>query len=359
MKKWTNWQIGKMIIAFVLTFVIGGVYLFCAATLLYQDRAAEDFYWQAALDEEQESIALFDSVGGDPIEVLCGNYIENLKEVSIKGSYFRLEAQIWFRWQGDPSLDMMNHFRFYRGTINKMTVIKDYHQGDDNYQLVRCDVTITKQFWTRRFPLESHQLRMYLVSNFSADQVRLVADKENSSLNSGLSIAGFDIRRVDYASIAYMQNGTHSDPELSSNLIQSECLTQIELNRSNWGMYARCFMALIGTITWVMISLFLNSYHEVNPLGMLPAALFGTVTNIAVGASFLADGLEMGLLELVNIWGIMTIIIVTISIININRIRDKYHDARFATFYGRTLFYLMLFFVALGNILLPVVAYMW
>ena len=36
----------------------------------------------------------------------------------------------------------------------------------------------------------------------------------------------------------------------------------------------------------------------------------------------------------------------------------NYDDNAFATLFGRSMFYLMLFFVAVGNILLPVVAYM-
>lgn len=357
--KWKGWQLQKLLIAFVLVFLIGGFYLGFAVNLLYQDKTAEETYWQAALDEERESQALLSGISGGATQVLCGTYIENLKEVSLKGSYFRLVAQLWFRWEGDAELDMKNNFRIYRGYVNKTETLREYHEGDTHYQLLRLDVTVTKQFWTRRFPLESHQLRMYVVSNLPAGRVVLAADKEHSGLNGGLSIAGFDIKRADYAAVAIQQDSTHGDPELTQGVVLSEMMTQIELNRNSWGMYARCFMALIGTITWVMIALFINTYHEVNPLGMLPAALFGTVTNIAVGAGYLADGLEMGLLELVNIWGILTILIVTVSIININHIRDKYQDNAFASFFGRSMFYLTLVFVAAGNILLPVIAYMW
>ena len=108
----------------------------------------------------------------------------------------------------------------------------------------------------------------------------------------------------------------------------------------------------------MLITLFICTYHRVDPLSMIPAALFGTVTNIMVGANLLPDALQLGLLEFVNIFGIVTILAVAMTIININRIRNKYEDRDFASFYGRVMFYTILVLVVAGNIILPMSAYM-
>lgn len=60
-------------------------------------------------------------------------------------------------------------------------------------------------------------------------------------------------------------------------------MTQLEINRSGLGLYAKCFIALFGTSLWVFITMFLCTYHRADPLSMIPAALFGTVSNIMVG----------------------------------------------------------------------------
>lgn len=91
---------------------------------------------------------------------------------------------------------------------------------------------------------------------------------------------------------------------------------------------------------------------------MIPAALFGTVSNIMVGANLLPDALEVGLLEYVNIWGIFTILAVTISVINVNRIRSKFEDRDFAKFFGRVMFYSIITLTLLGHVLMPLSAYM-
>jgi hypothetical protein len=93
---------------------------------------------------------------------------------------------------------------------------------------------------------------------------------------------------------------------------------------------------------------------------MIPGALFGTVSNIMVGAALLPDALDLGLLEFVNIWGILTIVMVAVYIIQINNIRSEYgrRDEAFSKFFGRAMFYIALVFALSGNIALPLVAFL-
>ncbi|MEG2703237.1 MAG: hypothetical protein RSA65_11505, partial [Clostridia bacterium] len=123
-------------------------------------------------------------------------------------------------------------------------------------------------------------------------------------------------------------------------------------------MYMKCFIALFGTSLWIFITLFICTNHHVDPLDMIPEALFGSVGNIMIGASLLPDALSMGLLEYVNIWGIMTVIAGAMYIISVNRIRNKYQDQDYAYFFGRAMFVLLLFFVVAGHILMPLCAYL-
>lgn len=357
-RKLEKWQKKRLLTHFLIYVVVVLVFLSATVSTLVKDRTGEEYYWKDAMSESQEMADEVAARSGEAIEVSVGTYIENLKEINIKSAYFRVVAQVWFRWEGDSELDMKNNFRVYKGLMNKMEVIKDYHENGVNYQLVRCDVTVTKSYWTVRFPLESHQLRMYITSNLPVERVVFTDDGANSGLNRNLGISGYNMRRSDTAVISIRQDGTHGDPELRDDLVLSEHMTQLEINRDGWGLYTKCFIALVGTISWVLIALYLNTNHHIDPLGMLPAALFGTVTNIMVGANLLPDALQIGLLEFVNIFGIMTILSVTLTIIHINRIRNKYEDKEFASILGRVMFVTIIVGTLAGNILLPVSAYL-
>lgn len=348
----------RLAACFLLIVITGAVFLSYAVITLFQDKMAEDDYWEDSFTESESLRQEVADKSRNAVQVQTGTYIENLKEISLKTSSFRLVMLIWFKWEGDEALDMAYNFKVYKGTINKIETVKDYHNGNENYQLVRADISVTKNYWTRRFPLESHQLRTYLESNYPVEKVVLRADTQNSGYNPNLSVAGYTLRRYGTGVCSVKYDNNHADPEVKGSVITNEFMTAIEINRSDWGLYVKCFIALFGTSTWVLIVLFLNTYHRVDPLSMIPAALFGTVSNIMVGANLLPDALEVGLLEYVNMWGIFTILAVTISVININRIRNKFEDRDFAKFFGRVMFYSIIVLTLIGHILMPVASYM-
>lgn len=352
-----SWQKKRLLMSFFTYVIIAAVFLGYAVVTMYTDKKAEDDYWVSMLQTPEKVEERARQFNQNATEVTVGTYIENLKEINLKTSNYRVVALIWFKWNGDENLDMAKHFRIYKGTMNKMETVKNYHENGVNYQAVRCDVTVTKNYWNRRFPLESHQLRMYVESELPVDDVVFVND-EDSGINESLGISGYDLRRNATGTTMIEYKDNHGDPEMTGGIINAEHITALELNRDSMGLYVKCFIALVGTTTWVLITLFICTYHRVDPLSMIPAALFGTVTNIMVGANLLPDALQLGLLEYVNIFGIMTIMAVALSIININRIRNKYEDRDFASFYGRVMFYTILFFVVAGNIILPISAYM-
>lgn len=185
-----SWQKKRLLFSFLTYVIVIVVFLAYASVTMYTDKKAEDDYWVSMLQtpkDIEERAAQFDQ---NATRVQVGTYVENLKEVNLKTSSFRMVVLIWFKWEGNDNLNMAKHFRIYKGTINKTEVVKNYHENGVNYQAVRCDVSITKNYWNRRFPLESHQLRMYVESELPVDDVVFVNDRENSGINDSLMKPG-------------------------------------------------------------------------------------------------------------------------------------------------------------------------
>lgn len=352
----------KLIIAVVfLIYIVGcGCFLITSCIGLYKDKTAEEGYWESALTTDPEVTKEVDNLTiYDPTIVTVGTYIITLKDMNLDDSDYEVMAKVWFKWEGDPELDMADNFTIYKGVINKMTVLEEMHEGNTNYQLVSIDTTIAKSFWTVRFPLESHQLRMYVQSNYDISRVRFQND-EASFVNSNLDAAGFKVLRSATAAIIYKFDSSLGNPNAendSGSLFVSEQMTQIEINRDGSSLYLLCFIAMFGTTIWALIALFICTYHRVDPLMMIPAALFGMVSNIMVGANKVPS-MQHGLLLEMNIFGIATILVTAITIIIINRIRSKYEDRLFAMDFGRTMFITELIFVLAGNLVMPLSAYL-
>lgn len=356
-KKWETWQKKRLGLCLLILIMGGVIYLAYAAHDLYSDKMGEESYWNYYLEENREQDAKMDEIAKDAVPVTCGVYVENLKEISIKNSNYRVVAKIWFKWDADEDLDMIHNFEVYNGTMNKLEVLDDKVYDGIRYQCARMDVTVFKNYWTKRFPLESHQLRFYVEPLYRLQKVKLVADKDHG-VNPSVGIAGYDFKRYSTGIFNQQYDSSYGDDTITGDLITSEYMFQMEFNRNGFGLYVKCFIALLGTSLWVFITMFLCTYHKVDPLSMIPAALFGTVSNIMVGANLLPDALEIGLLEYVNVWGIFTILSGAVVIININRIRNKYQDFDFATKFGRIMFGALLTLVAAGHIIMPVCAFM-
>ncbi len=359
--KWNGFSLKnkrRLIIHFIIIAVIAIVYLGFALNLLNASRAKSDRKWNnwqhQDTPEVRQEIAERSKTATN---VTVGTYFENIREMNIKNSSFRAEMVVWFKWQGDPDLDIANHIRVYKGTINKFTITEESHDNGINYQRGFMDVTVNTSFDTTRFPLGSYPMKIYIEPTYSVDRVIFTAD-DASDINEDIDLAGYTLLRYDTGIhyIAYETN--YGNPNLKDkDVINTEHLTRLEINREGLGTYAKCFIALIGTLTWIFIVMFINTYHKIDPLGMIPAALFGTVTNITVGASMLPDTLGLGLLEFVNMWGVMTIIAGTITVINVNRIRNKWEDKEYATLYGRIISLEIFIFTLAGHILMPLMAY--
>lgn len=347
----------RLLVTFFI-YVVAGLFILTSFSFTLIDermRAKND--WDSYLTDKPEQAALAQTLSAGATRINVGTYVENLREINMKSSYYRVEFMVWFNWEGDADIDPANNFRVYKGIVNKKTLIKESRVNGRNYQLVSMDVTVSKNFNTIRFPLESHQMRLYVESTYPIQEVVYVPDCETSGINPNLTISGFEFLRHDIGGVTFLYDSTHGDPNVQEHMMTSEILTMFEINRSNLGLYFKCFISLVGTITWALITLFLSSQHHVDPLGMIPGALFGTVANIMVGANLLPDALDAGLLEFVNIWGIFLILAVSVVIINVNRIRSKYGDNDFAHFYGTIMFYTIVVFTVTGNIVLPLSAY--
>lgn len=364
MMKWNElqpWQ-KKKIIAWPLAYImIAVIFIGFVTCHMSAEGSAAGREYEAALTNDTQSAALRDELATDAVSVTTGTYVETVKDISLKNCNFRIAFIVWFKWTGHDELDFTkDQFRIYNGVINKKETLADIVEEGVHYQEFRMDVTVSKSYNVARFPLGNQVLKFYVEPNtYTAGEVVLTADRENSGVNKNLNISGYELRRHEVAEhvIAYPNAMNH--PEFSRPRVVSELVTVMEIGHSNWGLYLKCFIALLGTTVWIFIVLYVCANHMVNPLGTIPAALFGTIGNLMVGANLLPDVVQVGLVEYVNMYGAMIIFAGALSIININRIRERGEGGDFACFYGRTLFYVLLVLCVAGQILMPLSANMW
>lgn len=329
---------------------------YCSIDLIH-DKYSENQYWKSSLSTSKDVALEAAKYDKNATRVKVGTKIEDIRDFKVSNSTFEATGSIWFTWKGNKNLDIVHHFGFYKGDIKNLTVDVTRDYGNNmHYQQADFDVIISKVYWTKRFPLESHQLRLYVMPDYTVGKVLFENDAKNSVVNRNIAINGFKIDKSTTATCLYKFGTTYGIPGIKDHAISSEHVTEIEINREGIGLYLICFISMIGTLLWALISLYICTYHRVDPLSMIPGALFGAVANIMVGANRLAN-LQSGLLLYVNIFGIGTILTISLCIVTINRIRQHYEDRAYAAYFGTKMFRVITAFTIVGNILLPISAY--
>ncbi|NCB91821.1 MAG: hypothetical protein EOM40_04515 [Clostridia bacterium] len=236
-----KWQIKKLVIGFVLITLFCTGFLIYATGDLYYDKIGEEDAWNSHLEQtEFNDSEYIETASANATEVTVGSYISTLKEINIKGSSYRMVAKIWFTWDGNDELDMVNNFHIYNGTINKLELLENKTEGDHHYQLCRVDFTVFKNFWTKRFPLESHQLRYYIEPSVDITQVVFKADEEDSGVSSSLSFAGYELVRDANCVYTMEYDSEFGDAYSTHQDVTSEYMQQIEINRDGLGLYVKC-----------------------------------------------------------------------------------------------------------------------
>ncbi|WP_139651922.1 hypothetical protein [Raoultibacter phocaeensis] len=361
-----RWQLRRLVGSIAAVLIIFGGFLVFACSQLYQDKIAEEDYWdrnmEAPAPELQEKI---DTYSADATRVETAIYLEQVASVNIKSSQFELMLNVAYRWTGDETLDFSDPelIHFYKGTIKLHQVMDEQHVGDQHYQLVRYDVVINKEFWTPRFPLESHQLRFFMEPSMNVGRLVLIPMQDESYTNPNLDVSGYSLERFgvqEYilGSDHKMLNPLYDSYANDDPIYKTEIMGQVEINRDSVGLYVKCFIALYGTTAWILLCLYICTFRRVDPLGMIGAAFFGAVSNIMVGANLVPDALQLGLLEYTNFFGVGIIIAGTAVVISINAIRKERENHDFAKFYGFVMLALFVVMVLVGNTALPLSAWM-
>ena len=371
MMKWKDmepWQKRKIILWFSFFIVIGLIYIGIVISSMQQDRKRADEVWTHILDPDEQSVVEATQYASQATVVTVGTYVENIKNITMKTNSFDATFIVWYRWLNNDDLDFTQRTGVYNAQTNSIQVLRDYTQDNVHYQQLRLNVTCMQIFHTKRFPLDSHNLKFDLESLYPIDEVVFVPDTNNSGVNPNLNITGYELTKHAIGYDVFKFPNTQNNPRLTNGLYTSVITTGLQITRSTWGLYLRCFVALLGALTWVMMSVYICANHKVNPLGTLASALFGSIGNIMIGANLLPDVLSLGLVEYVNFFGTMVIIGGALCIIQMNRIREHYEDhlddsirasRRFAKSFGTVMFYTLLTLCLLGNILIPLTTYIW
>jgi len=224
-------------------------------------------------------------VPATPAKVTVGVYVNHVTSVDIKNNKFEADFYIWFRWDGDD-LKPLDTFEVVNGRINAKTAVVKRVKDGHNYTSARIQATITK-FWNlKRFPLDSHTLRLEIEdTERDARQAIYVPDTENATVSDEVRVPGFVIAKSSGATQVHTYHTNYGDPSQpqGNESSWSRYIFSIEIERPNIGRFIKVFFGLFIAvlISWC-------AFH-VRPKESSPRVSLG------VGATFAAAAVTVAI----------------------------------------------------------------
>lgn len=362
--KWKQMNLGqrkKLLLWSVIITISSLLFLIPAVCILKEEKIYSANEYNLVTTVSSEDAEHLEELQRTAVSVITGTYVETIKDISMKNSSYRMEFLVWFRWEGENRITFLNNnIQIRNGTINKIEVEENYHKDNLHYQRLRVDATIARHFDSACYPLGCQSLSFYIAPfTYTADEVVFVPDKEHSGVNKNLSASGYSLLEEKVGYNIKHELTTMGNPGLSSPKEVSYLAVGMMLQRNSWGLFVQCFIALFGAIVWMLIALYICALHRVDPILTLPPALFGAISNLIVDTNLLPDMIHFGLIEYMNLYGILIILSSTLCIIQVNRIRSHSEEHTYADTFGHIMFYIITLLSIAGMILMPVIAYKW
>lgn len=346
---------------FALCFVvIASAFLIITCVLMINDKNAAEDEWDQITDglvKYSKDDAAANTEGA--VQVSTGVYIDNINTISIRNYSYDIQGVVWFRWRGDENLNPAGNIQFYNCSKQQVTVTNKEQENGVNLQAAKFSLTMVQEFDTRRFPLESAILGITYFSTLPRSTMDLVDDGK-SSMGPEITIPGYSCR--DHKAIAYdsaRQNLYSSEASMKANSNPTMSFFML-LNRNSLGLYIKTVIALFITFLWSFLLVYVsaNLWRIVILLTAFSGSIFGIVSNIMVGANLLPDPLDIGLVVLVNTYAIIIVMASSLTVMMTNHLYEKTEDAAYTAFFGNTMLKIIIAFTVLGNLVMPLSAYL-
>lgn len=300
---------------------------------------------------------------GNFTTVFVGTYIERVENLSVKDSRWDADFYIWFRWRGAANLDPGGAFQIVDGIISEKELKEEYHGADGmNYQRYRVLAQFTKFFDISRFPLEDHMLNI-AIEDGGRDgmQLRYAVDSGASRISSRVKFPGYAVTGSGEVVKNHTYRSAFGDPRLPAD--QKKIMTQyvlgISLNRPDFGLYLKIFLALYAAIALALTVFFIKP-TDVDPrFGLTAGAFFGAVANIYLSNSLLPDAGSFGLVDIINAIGLLTIFLVVVESVASLYLYDICEKQALSRRLDRLTFLVLMLCYVVTNSVIPAAAYLW
>jgi len=224
-------------------------------------------------------------VGDDGVkEIIVGGYINEIHNVDLTNHSYPGDIYIWFRWS-DPEMMPHETFEFMNfhdpeAHIESVTYDEPEVMEDDGsfYQVIRHQGAFSTAMPLSKYPFDSQVLKFIIEdAEFGDEEVRYVPDPDGVSINSELTLPGYnigDVRMRIYPKSYPTTFGDLNNPETAA---YSRVVFEVPITRPwQYGVFKLILPVLI-ILVCAGLALLIDPTHTEGRIGLVITALLTLV----------------------------------------------------------------------------------
>lgn len=245
--------------------------------------------------------------------IQAGIYVDRIINLSTKDTAWVVDFYIWFKWT-DGAVKTAETFQVINGDIQSRERLIKLEEGNRFYELYRVTANITKFFNITRYPLDDHLLTLRIEDKDNSwEQVRYIADSENSDISSRVKIQGYKIYDAKVVEKLHAYKTSRGDPRFSENGdIHSQLVYGIWIKRPGWGLYFKMFQGLFASVAIAFLAFFFSPTSG-DRIGLGVGAFFASVASSYISLTELPGAGLRTLTDMINGLGMTTIFLTLLA----------------------------------------------
>lgn len=271
------------------------------------------------VDQESNDSALPDK----PKEIFVGAYINDIHEVDLNSHSYPGDIYIWFRWK-DTEMRPNKSFEFMNLHDPEAHIQTDLYEepevmeADSSlYNAIRHQGAFSSKMPLSKYPFDSQVLQFVIEdAEYGEETAHYVADKEGLTINSDVTLPGYEIGkpRMIIKSKPYPTTfGDLNNPETGS---YSRVVFEVPISRPwQFGVF-KLILPIILIVICAGLALLIDPTHTEGRIGLVITALLTLVAmQITTGGS-LPEVSYLMLLDWVYIFSYSFILLVLAQVVH-------------------------------------------
>ncbi len=247
-----------------------------------------------------------------PAEIRVGIYILEIRDLDPADGTFAAEFWIWSQSPTEGSI--LEQLEFLNA--DKISFHSESGGLSDGVHWTKRRATgVFRQSWDmNHFPRDRQKLEILAQYN-GADARRIVLqpDTNDSGYPSGISVGGWEVKKMQIISESVVYDSNLGDPSLSRESSHPVIVAQIDIQRLDSSLYWKLMAAAYVAMIMCLVSFLLDFESPGSRYGLIGAGMFAAVVNFrSAGIALGADGTIVDHLHFVILGFLTAALLVTL-----------------------------------------------